>query len=210
MRWFCTIWEEATASCKVYVAKSMQPLVPKKDTKRSKASTATRPSSSGGDSPAVSCSLNPLHNQKGTDQVPGWRNPALSSQRLARAPQLAISKSTMGTKGQPNALQDRCKTNARRCPRRTRSPGGGRSPGRRRGNAAVTSPGRAILSRSPRSRSGPANTAGGTRGPAEAAPHGRPGSGLARWLGRPGVWIAPAAVAAVSPAAALAAPPPRC
>lgn len=57
----------------------------------------------------------------------------------------------------------------------------------------VTCPGRAILLRSPQSRSGQARAAGGGRGRTEEAPHGRRGSALARWPGRPGVWIAPAA-----------------
>lgn len=38
-RRLCTIWGEATACCKVYVAASMQPWVPRKDTKRSQAPT---------------------------------------------------------------------------------------------------------------------------------------------------------------------------
>lgn len=54
----------------------------------------------------------------------------------------------------------------------------------------------AILSRSPKCRSGQAKAAGKGRGQAEAAPHGRTaGLGLAHWLGWPGVWIAPAAAA---------------
>lgn len=75
-----------------------------------------------------------------------------------------------------------------------------------------TSRSRAILSRSPESGSGQANAAGGGRGwsQKQAAPHGRPGSGIAHWLGQPGVCVDRACPGrrCCAPVAAPAVPPP--
>lgn len=109
-------------------------------------------------------------------------------------PSRTVAKPMAGQQVQPRS----------RCPMRTRSP----VPR----DAAVTSRSRAILSRSPESWSGQANAAGGGRGWSQkkAAPHGRPGSGIAHWLGQPGVCVDRACPGrrCCAPVAAPAVPPP--
>lgn len=167
---------------------------------RKKTPTTTGPNSHGGDSPPVSCSLNSLHNRKRAS----WREGIRGCHRNIWRGDLNahFRNDPRSTLCPPGPVQHRRRVDgcspASRCPRRSRSRGPEQPPARLPRDAAVTSPGRPILSvLSPKY----GVRAGERRRPWWSGGSG-PGGGGAPWTpglrtrwpagrqGRPGVWMA--------------------